>query len=745
MDKLQESIDKLRQLIKARGYIYALCMILFEDFHVDPEALHEMNHWKRLNMQEAALILGFLVQDKISFEIPSSPTELMEMKKKTYVILREVHDGMNETFFEKMKAVIPAESKEECDKVAEKDFFGTPDMLMEPIFYSGTGAYDFQYLDFLDRKYKYDKEWLRTNKKFDLETAKKLASETKSLLTSKCANVRHYFLKESETEMIERIKKELPNEDVEKVLRESMPLLELHQYSDLFFDLTTGENGFEVFCKNLINLYCVKKSEYSHEEVAQLLEQFSFDYGSGVNAQFDGIGKYNKIVSHPLIKLSDDRYFVTNTFLLYQAIYEDPFHWMVDDKKYLDQLGENRGKVGEEIAYEFLSKIFGSKLIFTDVKISRKKGEDVTDSDVLCVLGSKALCIQVKSKGLTLISRQGRDQEQLNKDFKHAVQKAYDQGLEVRKSILDRNAKLIDKDGNEIKLSEEIDEVYIMCLTTENYPSLIHQTNTLLEKNKEDPYPIALTVFDLELLAHYLSDPYEFLYYIRQRTSLMDYFRADDEMAFLGFHLRQKLWKTPDVDMYAIDPSYTQLIDRNYYPLKAGLPVSDKGDLIKSRWANEEFETFCAALKDSNVPRFTDLIFQLLDLSGHARDSITKYIGHTKEKTEKDGQMHSAAMLPDSDYGSSAGLTFVCLPENDLQKLSERLLILCNVRKYKCKANAWIGFGSISGSKRVVDMVIINTEPWQQDDEMERAVNEFTAIAGEPKIIDLRKEQSEKS
>jgi hypothetical protein len=37
-------------------------------------------------------------------------------------------------------------------------------MLTEPIFYSGTGAYDFQYLDYLERKYKYDKVWLSEKK-----------------------------------------------------------------------------------------------------------------------------------------------------------------------------------------------------------------------------------------------------------------------------------------------------------------------------------------------------------------------------------------------------------------------------------------------------------------------------------------------------------------------------------------------------------------------------------------------------
>jgi len=37
-----ELIRDIKNLISAKGYIYALCMILFEDFHIDPEKLQEI-------------------------------------------------------------------------------------------------------------------------------------------------------------------------------------------------------------------------------------------------------------------------------------------------------------------------------------------------------------------------------------------------------------------------------------------------------------------------------------------------------------------------------------------------------------------------------------------------------------------------------------------------------------------------------------------------------------------------------
>ncbi|KAA6326822.1 hypothetical protein EZS27_024116 [termite gut metagenome] len=49
------------------------------------------------------------------------------------------------------------------------DFFVSNGGMVEPMFYSGDGVYDFQYLEYLEKKYKYDKEWLLNNKNFEIK------------------------------------------------------------------------------------------------------------------------------------------------------------------------------------------------------------------------------------------------------------------------------------------------------------------------------------------------------------------------------------------------------------------------------------------------------------------------------------------------------------------------------------------------------------------------------------------------
>ena len=195
------------------------------------------------------------------------------------------------------------------------------------------------------------------------------------------------------------------------------------------------------------------RSDFDRDvDLKSFFNNFSISSRKNLNSQFQTIGNYNLINSHPIIKFDEERYFVPITFLLFKTSYESPFYWMINDKEYEDQAGKNRGKVGEEIAFEFLSRVFGKDKTFKSLKITTKRKDD-TDIDVLCVLGNKALCVQVKSKKLTALSRTGND-EQLQKDFQGAVQDAYKQGLVARQKILGKNAKFRDENGNENEAGE---------------------------------------------------------------------------------------------------------------------------------------------------------------------------------------------------------------------------------------------------------------------------------------------------
>lgn len=740
-------IEEIKDLVTSKGYIYALCMILFDDFHINPEKMHEIDYRVSLSVKEVSLLLGFLIQREIQFLTPESPQTLIQMKKSTYTLMEELHNSFAALFIDKLKNSLEIEHGKENYRADQKDFFGKGDMLLEPIFYSGTGVYDFQYLDFLARKYKYDIKWLAAKKEFNIAEAQSIVLQIKDILQEKSKKVHWYDLKQNLPKFIERMKKKIANEDWEKHEKDILPMMEFYQYLELFFEDVTDEsklsvneikaNHWKSFYEKLIDLFVVEKGNFNSQiSIDAFLNNFSINPHDGLNTHFKSIGDYNLINSHPIIKLDSEKYFVPITFLLCESVYESPFYWMLSDDDYKDEAAKNRGRVGEEITYDFLLKVFDKFRTFRAVKIISKEGNVETDIDVLCVLGSKALCVQVKSKKLTELSRKGND-ESLKRDFQGAVQDAYKQGLISRQRILEKGSKFINEDGHEIVLSEEIDEVYIMGITTENYPSLTHQSNFMLDKKDVYPFPIVLTIFDLEILVHYLPDPYDFLYYIRQRIALMDHFIADEETVFLGYHLTKKLWKTPNVDMVAIDQSLAQLIDRNYYPHKLGLAISDEGDKIKNRWMNEDFTQLCTEIKTLKDAKITDIIFHLLDQSGQARNNLVDFIKRTKLKTLKDNKYHNFSIPPNDRESPRVGITYVSLDTDDRYELKNSLLSFCKRRKYISKADAWIGFGSVKNSSNMIDAIAFNNQKWVYDEELEKIANDFLAAGNQGKFMRL--------
>lgn len=104
-------IEDLKRLIRSKGYIYTLCMIIFEDFHINPEKMQEINFRKRLNTKETSLLLGFLIQCQINFTPPDSWQDLMQMKQKTYELMEELHQAFTIPFMEKLQRGLEKEQE----------------------------------------------------------------------------------------------------------------------------------------------------------------------------------------------------------------------------------------------------------------------------------------------------------------------------------------------------------------------------------------------------------------------------------------------------------------------------------------------------------------------------------------------------------------------------------------------------------------------------------------------------------
>lgn len=488
-------INKIETLTKRPGFIYTLAFILARDLFFSPADAADINWRDHLNFQELTFLSGLLVKSELNLDVPTE-AESADWFKQTYQLFDELHKKHHEHFYEQLEDRIKKGIRPTDPVKDYRQTFGSGTMMTEPIFYGGSGAYDFQYLEFAARKYAADSHWIRGQMGIDIPDMAQICRELKSL------HERKY---------------------------NSQPLIKRREFSKL---CTAALSIFSFVAADL--------RKFRTDVVEAFLKTFSLIPGKA-NSNLQLPGQFNELQSHPIVQLPDNSYFLPVGFTLSEAIYECPFFWMNSDRSYVGTALLHRGQFAEAETANLVGKVFGASNVYTDVKVTETKGRTVTDIDVLAVVGNKAVIAQVKSKRLTELAKLG-DETRLAGDFKVAVQEAYEQGLLSRRALLNKDARLF-SGGKPVDLDESIDDAYILCVTLDHYPAVMHQVDVYLRKQQDDPFPVAISVFDLDMLTFYLADPFEFAYYLRQRAALSDYYMADTEMSLLGMHLKQKLFK----------------------------------------------------------------------------------------------------------------------------------------------------------------------------------------------------------
>jgi hypothetical protein len=659
----------LEALAQERGFIYSLAVLLAQDLMFDVREAGRIDWHARLSYQEFSFIGGLMVKNAVDLQRPTE-AEMRARMERTRTLFKELHAAHGAVVLDRLKAQLERTSDlEPRFEKHTRELFGAGEAMTEPIFYSGSGAYDFQYWTLAPRRYELDNEWLLREVGLEWDGAGELARALKG---------------------IRRRPEKVPS-------------------------------TFEEFADAMLDSFCVSPADVdvrTADEVTAFFGAFSLEPGT-VNADLAEPGQYNRLDSHPLILLSDGRYFLAVQFNLARSLYESPFYWMLTDAAYRDQASVHRGETMEALAAEFLSAVFASENVHRGVEL-RRGSTVVGEIDVLATLGRKGLIVQCKSKRLTELARRG-DTDALERDFQDAVQAAYEQGLSCRELLTDDSVAAY---VEETQIDVDIDDAFIACVVSDHYPSLAHQVHMYLKRDADAPYPFVLSIFDLELVSYYLDDPFGFMYYVRQRTSLAELFRADEEMALLAYHLRSKLFSDASADLIGIDSGMAQLIDAHYPGARGEQPeVEGAADELFHGWRNEHHDQLLEDLKNSGEPGFVDAVFMLFDFAGDSFDALVQQLLAAKDLTRRDGKEHSIATYSED---SNAGISFLTRSE-DRQALSDRTLRYAHVKKYQTRANEWLGLGSLAGSDRLADVAVYSNAPWAYDGAVEA---EVARIAG---------------
>lgn len=678
-------LDEISDLIALPGYIFVIAELSSEDLFVDTRNVANINWRDRLHNNEFALLIGLLLKSKKFDFTELKSEEIKKLVKQTRQLLEELHW----TFLGSRTGLKP-KKKPQDKKQFQREVFSERDMIVESTFYDNSGFYDMQCFEMAAKLYKNDLEWLKNNTNFNLENAQAICLGIEDII-----NGLHY-MRNHEDELIKAVGKQ--------TIDTHGPLRAIDEMA---------------FSSGLVLKHAQKHNkQLTKKDVKDFFELFSCTIGDQLES-FKQPGDENIFTYKPLIKVADDVYFLPNKMFLAAAIYKSPLYWMRQDESYVAIAGKHIGDITEDITYEYFVSIFGEQNVYRDVDVYPGKNR-ATDIDVMGIIGNTAIIAQNKSKKMTISALSGNI-ETIKSDFEKAVIEPFQQGIKVRDIILNEQPyRLKDRSGKLITLPEGIERAYILCVSNEPYPAIMHQMRAFLINEGQLP-PMQISLFDLDLMALYLKDPYNFAFYIKRRVELDEKIIADTEITLLGLYLKMGLFIPSGATILSPDQSFSQLVDADYYHRKKLTPAPKKSDRLLRDWSNPIYDELLTLVKNLDSPKKTDLVFFLMSLSTHFVDTLTKYIEIIRQKGGDKGY-HDFTIPFSGDDGMSRGVTYVIGPQYSGVNL--RLKTISSMNKYRSRASEWLSLGASSDG--VVQLIALDDSPWEKTQEMDEALDFYT-------------------
>ena len=237
------------------------------------------------------------------------------------------------------------------------------------------------------------------------------------------------------------------------------------------------------------------------------------------------------------------------------------------------------------------------------------------------------------------------------------------------------------------------------------------QARTLLKKQYDDPFPILVSVFDLDIISFYLTDRYEFLYYLRQRSIHAPHFVSDSEISLLGFHLQHKLYPAENYEGILVKGGFSQLVSANFVASRGQWPWPKACETLHHAWKTESFNNLLEDIKliASKAPKqiaVEDLFFFIYDLAGKGAVDLIGSAERLKKEASRDGKFHSLRIRMDRH---EKGVTLAIFPtsgHNPLPGLSQAELVkgIGLAHKYMSKADEWVVLASFADRPSRFDM-----------------------------------------
>lgn len=673
-----EIFSELEQLCGSAGYIHLYADLVLRNTFVrfaegiKGEDFHESFGRDHLIRTELTTLLGLVIKQKIDFTIPTGD-RMVELGTRTVTLLEELHASL-------AGPMRPDRETATVDDFEKIDFTRGA-VLREPIFYTGESAYASQYRDFAPLKYRADEEWLKANRGFTIAQAAKVGAAILALEQVRLGEICN---------------------GLRAGVRENFTLLPGFTFTPPELSDRSGES--EATIRNVLNAFSVTEADR--------------------NGTFRALNDFNLANAQPIIRGESGTFILFQAYSFYEALYESPFYWMLQDAAYKDTALQHRGEFAEELSAQRLARVFGIKQTHANVVVQENAATTAGEIDNLVLFGNRAIVVQAKSKRLTMEARKGNDGA-IQKDFSAGIADAYQQALLCAQHLLRGEKRVVDKDGNPLAIPK-LKKIYLLCLVSDHYPALSFQVGEFLAPaiSPEIPAPFVTDLFTIDVMTEMLESPLHFLSYMDRRTGYGDKIIAGHELTILGYHLSSNLWLSSDTDGIWLHDDVACSLDAAMAVRRDGVPGDRTPPGILTLNKGSAYDRLIGQIDNDPRGDLVDLGFMLLQMSSVSAAQLSQGIDYATRRARETGGVHDVSMGSGKDNGITVHSSY-----RPFQEGIEKLQVHVLAKKYQQKAPSWFGVAVHPDDQSLLYGYNAQFE-WEHDEALEEASHSMSSGLG---------------
>lgn len=343
--------------------------------------------------------------------------------------------------------------------------------------------------------------------------------------------------------------------------------------------------------------------------------------------------------------------------------------------------------------------------------------------DGLVAYDTTLFLIEAKAGAFSYPARRG-SKERIKKDLKKLLGEAHSQALRAKRYIEGADLPtFVDGSGHKIVLDKgRFQRTFMVTVTLEpmdTFNAVLHEVARagILEE-AELPWAVSLDI--LRVICEVNEFPTQLVHYLKRRLRVNEIkkFRASDELDWFGHYLTHGLYfeneeQFADSDFVQFG-SFSTIFDE-YYLHEMGVrktptpkPTQPMPKLLRDLILELEGR--------KRTQGRSDAVLHLLDLNDEGRKNFVRYFKRIRNMTLRDREQHDFSIASDE---ASAGITCFSATARNAAEAYESLEEYVGLKKYRMRADQWLGLLSVVNNPGIVHGFIFGREPWAYDERLE--------------------------